>query len=84
MLTDASRPDGGLGGAIPAEGQVVETVLHEQGLDPPEGGGDLQSAEKALIAAALEATGGNRRRAARRLGISERTLYRKLKHYELG
>jgi DNA-binding NtrC family response regulator len=72
------------GGAIPAEGHVVETLLHEQGLEPPEGGGDLQSAEKALIAAALEATGGNRRRAARRLGISERTLYRKLKLYDLG
>jgi DNA-binding NtrC family response regulator len=71
-------------GAIPAEGRVVETLLHEQGLEAPEGGGDLQSAEKALIAAALEATGGNRRRAATKLGISERTLYRKLKHYDLG
>ena len=73
-----------LGGAIPADGRVVETLLHEQGLEPPEGGGDLQGAEKALIAAALEATIGNRRLAARRLGISERTLYRKLKHYGLG
>jgi len=73
-----------LGGAIPADGRVVETLLHEQGLEPPDGGGDLQSAEKALIAAALEATGGNRRRAATRLGISERTLYRKLKLYDLG
>jgi DNA-binding NtrC family response regulator len=72
-----------LGGAIPADGRVVETLLHEQGLDPPEGGGNLQSAEKALIAAALEATGGNRRQAASRLGISERTLYRKLKRYDL-
>jgi DNA-binding NtrC family response regulator len=83
-LTGPSAAGGGLGGAIPAEGRVVETLLHEQGLEAPEGGGDLQSAEKALIAAALEATGGNRRRAARRLGISERTLYRKLKHYGLG
>ncbi len=71
-------------GAIPAEGRVIETLLHEQGLERPAGGGDLQSAEKALIAAALENSGGNRRRAAAKLGISERTLYRKLKHYDLG
>lgn len=71
-------------GAIPAEGRVVETLLHEGGLEPPEGGGDLQMAEKALIAAALQDTSGNRRLAAERLGISERTLYRKLKHYDLG
>ncbi len=70
-------------GAIPADGRVVETLLHEQGLQPVPGGGELQSAEKALIAAALNATGGNRRRAAARLGISERTLYRKLKLYGL-
>jgi DNA-binding NtrC family response regulator len=71
------------GRAIPADGRVVETLLHEQGLEPVANGGELQSAEKALIAAALNATGGNRRRAAARLGISERTLYRKLKRYDL-
>jgi DNA-binding NtrC family response regulator len=71
------------GRAIPADGRVVETLLHEHGLEPVAGGGDLQSAEKALIAAALNDAGGNRRRAAARLGISERTLYRKLKRYEL-
>ncbi len=71
-------------GAIPAEGRVIETLLHEGGIEAPEGGGELQTAEKALIAAALQATAGNRRKAAERLGISERTLYRKLKHYELG
>jgi DNA-binding NtrC family response regulator len=36
-----------------------------------------------MIAAALTAVGGNRRRAAERLGIAERTLYRKLKAYGL-
>jgi len=71
-------------GAIPADGRVIETLLHEGGVDAPDGGGDLQAAEKALIAAALQATSGNRRKAADRLGISERTLYRKLKHYDLG
>ena len=82
-LADVLGPGMIRGGAIPADGRVVETLLHEQGLDAPEGGGDLQSAEKALIAAALEATAGNRRRAAEKLGISERTLYRKLKRYGL-
>jgi DNA-binding NtrC family response regulator len=71
------------GGAIPADGRVVESWLDDQGLEPVAGGGELQSAEKALIAGALAATGGNRRRAAARLGISERTLYRKLKRYDL-
>jgi len=46
--------------------------------------GDLRSAERQLIEAALRATGGHRREAAQRLGISERTLYRKLRRYGLG
>jgi DNA-binding NtrC family response regulator len=35
------------------------------------------------VTSALRAAGGNRRRAAARLGISERTLYRKIKEYGL-
>ena len=35
------------------------------------------------IEAALRETQGNRRKAAEVLGIGERTLYRKLKHYAL-
>lgn len=45
--------------------------------------GDLEAAEKTLISSALVATSGNRRQAADRLGISERTLYRKIKLYDL-
>ena len=37
-----------------------------------------------LIWQALEENKGHRRRAAQQLGISERTLYRKLKEYGLG
>jgi transcriptional regulator with PAS, ATPase and Fis domain len=44
----------------------------------------LQELERRLILAALKRFGGNRRRAARALGISERTLYRKLSEYGLG
>jgi DNA-binding NtrC family response regulator len=41
----------------------------------------LRDGEREMIEQALAAVGGNRRRAARRLGIAERTLYRKLKLY---
>jgi DNA-binding NtrC family response regulator len=43
----------------------------------------LDQAEKELIIKALDETGGNRTAAARKLGISRRTLHRKLKAYEL-
>jgi DNA-binding NtrC family response regulator len=43
----------------------------------------MTDVERAAIEAALKETGGNRRRAAEELGIGERTLYRKLKEYNL-
>jgi len=45
--------------------------------------GTLEDIERAAIAAALAAVGGNRRAAAERLGIGLRTLYDKLKRYRL-
>ncbi len=42
----------------------------------------LESAERQLISEALKFYNGNRRQTARALGISERTLYRKLKELE--
>ena len=39
--------------------------------------------QKRLIHDALERTRGNRRKAAKLLKISERTLYRKIKEYDL-
>lgn len=39
--------------------------------------------EKELIRRALEKYNGNRRRASQELGISERTLYRKIRDYEI-
>ena len=36
-----------------------------------------------FIAETLQATGGNREEAAEMLGIGERTLYRKIKEYQL-
>ena len=50
-----------------------------------EGSGTLRSAveaaEREAIAAALKATGGNRREAAKRLGVSLRTLFYKIDRY---
>ena len=43
----------------------------------------LEEIEKNMIRKTLERTGGNRRLAAGQLGISERTLYRKIKEYGL-
>ena len=39
--------------------------------------------EREAISLALRESDGNRRKAAERLGIGERTLYRKLKEYGL-
>jgi two-component system response regulator HydG len=55
---------------------------------PPAGwaslvGRSAEEVEREHIRATLEAMGGNRGRAARMLGIGERTLYRKIKQYSL-
>jgi two-component system response regulator FlrC len=55
--------------------------------DSPDEAGAPQTVvelERVAIERALAATGGNRRRAAERLGIGLRTLYEKLKRYGLG
>jgi DNA-binding NtrC family response regulator len=43
----------------------------------------LEKKEKEMIIRALEKHGGRRKNAAAELGISERTLYRKIKEYEI-
>ena len=43
----------------------------------------MDSVEKSAITKALERNSGNRKQAAKELGISERTLYRKIKEYGL-
>ena len=44
---------------------------------------NLDKMEKLMLEKALERNGGNRKRAAMELGISDRTLYRRLKQYGL-
>jgi len=46
-------------------------------------GKSLEEIERLFIAETLRATGGNREEAAKMLGIGERTLYRKIKEYNL-
>ena len=43
----------------------------------------IEDAERALIERALQEAGGNRKVAAERLGISERTIYRKIQEFGL-
>lgn len=47
-------------------------------------GKSLSEVERDLIAETLDALGGNRQKVAEQLGIGERTLYRKIKEYQLG
>ena len=47
-------------------------------------GKSLSEVERDLIAETLDALGGNRQKVAEKLGIGERTLYRKIKEYDLG
>jgi two-component system response regulator HydG len=42
----------------------------------------LEDVEKATILRTMEATGGNKSEAARRLGITRKTLHKKLKAYD--
>ena len=70
----------------PAIAAVTETA-QGQGTVPPEqlakSNLTLEEVERLMIIHALKATEGNRSESARRLGISRRTLHRKLHDYKL-
>jgi two-component system response regulator HydG len=51
------------------------------GSDLAVGGSSLEDAEKVMILSALERAGNNITKAAKELGVSRRTLHRKLKRY---
>lgn len=67
-----------------SEDRFIEDVPYELDLDHRNGDDlpTLEDAERTLILTALERYDGNRRQTAEALGISERTLYRKLKEIE--
>lgn len=69
---------------IPSEaGPDEDHELDEERTVVFEPGKTLRDLEKEAITAALKEVGGNRREAAEMLQIGERTLYRKIKEYEI-
>jgi DNA-binding NtrC family response regulator len=80
------QPVGGAGGLPPAglpagiEPRDSAPVPNIVTINP---GMTMAQIERAAIEAALKETRGNRRKAAEMLGIGERTLYRKLREYQI-
>ncbi len=60
------------------ESQVQDAVAEE--ISEPESL-NLENVSRIMLEKALERNGGNRKKAAKELGISDRTLYRKLRQY---
>jgi DNA-binding NtrC family response regulator len=69
----------------PSATGLVDRPAHASEVGPPRRLADaVAELERDLIAEALQATGGNKVAAARRLGIARATLYEKLALYGLG
>ncbi|MEX2570123.1 MAG: sigma-54 dependent transcriptional regulator [Gemmatimonadota bacterium] len=87
--SDLELPYFGEFAAIPPDLPDGAGPTHEDASQPPAGtvvyrpGMTMQDLEREAITAALQEVDGNRRRAAEMLGIGERTLYRKIKEYDL-
>jgi DNA-binding NtrC family response regulator len=72
-----SIPVGAVGAVDPDEEEAeAPVVVWREGMT-------MADVERATIEAVLHQQGGNRRRAAQLLAIGERTLYRKLKEYDI-
>ncbi len=90
-LVDVRLSEGLRGTAIEIDGPVDATVEDEMDGEAPEEGPVIEfrpgmtmsELEREAIVATLREVGGNRRKAAEKLQIGERTLYRKLKEYEI-
>lgn len=63
--------------------EAEEVTENEPATAEPVGTDSLETLERRSIKEALKRHNGNRRMAAAQLGISERTLYRKIKEYDL-
>lgn len=68
--------------ALDDDAQIFEAEEIKEG-EADSAAMSLENVERKSIKAMLDQCGGNRRMAAGRLGISERTLYRKIKEYGL-
>jgi DNA-binding NtrC family response regulator len=90
-LLDLAREVAGLRQTIEQDKEVIDFKGKSDNLSDTirasaDSGADITSLrdmERDLIARVLESVGGNRRQAADLLGIGQRTLYRKLREYNL-
>ena len=71
-----------LDGEAPANPIEIETIEIPTDMDIEENL-SIEEREREIIRQALMAANGYRKEAAEKLGISERTLYRKMKEYDL-
>lgn len=63
--------------------QAPEVQEEWEEVEPITASVSIEQTTRELIQRVLEQCGGNRKEAAEQLGISERTLYRKIKEYDL-
>ena len=66
----------GMSSSLPLEDAEAEEIKEPESLN-------LTDLSRQMLEKALECNGGNRKRAAQELGISDRTLYRRLKQFGL-
>ncbi len=76
VVPPSGNPSSPQNDAMDITSQTIEINHVDQSLN-------LEEMEKQLISKALRKHHNRRREAAKELGISERTLYRKIKHYEM-
>ena len=85
MSTVSTIPTMPASPAIPASSPTLEDAVAEEYIEPtPEQENlNLNILSRQMLEKALERNNGNRKKAAQELGISDRTLYRRLKQYDL-
>jgi transcriptional regulator with GAF, ATPase, and Fis domain len=81
LLLSRMSPRYSLGPWQPSHGENIANGVSGDGL--PGQSPSVAQMEKEMIKATLVKTGGNKRKAAKLLGLSERTLYRKINRYKL-
>ena len=79
---DSSIQDHSLNQPTPSEGAAVFTTASSQ--TPVTTAATIQEMEKHALVEALQISGGNIEQAAKSLGISRATCYRKIKKYQIG
>ena len=67
----------------PISAPSLEDAVAEEYVEPETESLNLSDLSRQMLEKALERNGGNRKKAALELGISDRTLYRRLKQYGL-